>query len=215
MPECDYCEESFDSESAYLGHLEAEHEGELGRLDQRRVDDLDEGRSLDVGAIVLAVVVVGGLLVGVYAAVISGGFGSDAEGPHGSAHEHGVMYMEVNGEPVNFAQDKYLLQDEHFHFDRPEDRIRSSDRFVWHVHSQGVTLQYALESLGMSVSDDGSELAFEGETYRDDDPDTAVRIRVDNRAVEPAEYELSGTHETGAKNGEGDTIRVIISSDQS
>lgn len=212
MPECDYCGESFDSDSPYLRHLKSEHEGELSRLDQRRVDGLEDNSSLNVGAIVLAALVIGGFLVAGYVAVIGGGIGSDEDGPHGTAHEHGVLYMEVDGQAVDFAQDRYILQDQHFHFDGPGDRIGTSDRFVWHVHSQGVTLKYALESLGMSVSDDGSEITFEGETYSNDDPDTAVRIRVDGEAVEPAEYELSGADATGAQNGEGDTVRIIISS---
>jgi hypothetical protein len=60
MPECDYCGESFADEDAYFEHLAAEHEGELGRIDQRRVADHDAS---DEGGISLGPVVLVGLLV--------------------------------------------------------------------------------------------------------------------------------------------------------
>ena len=47
MAECDYCSESFDGEEALLEHMRDEHEGELGRIDQRRVADL-EGEETEV-----------------------------------------------------------------------------------------------------------------------------------------------------------------------
>lgn len=46
MVDCDYCGASFDGEEAYLDHLAESHEGELGAIDQRRVDSRqgdDEG----------------------------------------------------------------------------------------------------------------------------------------------------------------------------
>ena len=42
MPDCDYCEESFADEDAYLDHLADVHEGELGAIDRRRVADRAE-----------------------------------------------------------------------------------------------------------------------------------------------------------------------------
>lgn len=39
MPQCDYCEVSFDNEDAYLTHLGTKHSEELGRIDRRRVAD--------------------------------------------------------------------------------------------------------------------------------------------------------------------------------
>ena len=65
MPACDYCEESFDDETACLDHLAATHGGELSRIDQRRVEarasDEDE-RSLTTYAVVgLALALIAGL----------------------------------------------------------------------------------------------------------------------------------------------------------
>lgn len=88
MPDCDYCDAEFDDEEAYLRHLGDEHEGELKRIDQRRVEEARQASSsssststLALGAIaVLAVVGVGAFLLG-------GGLGGDTTttpGPDGS-----------------------------------------------------------------------------------------------------------------------------------
>ena len=67
MPECDYCGESFADEDAYLDHLAAGHEGELGRIDRQRVADRDpsDGGGLSLGPVVLVglLVLAGGLVV--------------------------------------------------------------------------------------------------------------------------------------------------------
>lgn len=58
MAECDYCGDRFDDEDALLAHMGEEHEGELGRIDQRRVADLEgESRELPTGPIAIALIV--------------------------------------------------------------------------------------------------------------------------------------------------------------
>lgn len=59
MPDCDYCEEAFDSEEAYLQHLATTHEGELSLIDQRRIEDVDveeEGIEIDPGPIIILII---------------------------------------------------------------------------------------------------------------------------------------------------------------
>ena len=56
MVECEYCGDAFDGEGAYLDHLGAEHAGELGAIDRRRVAAARGGD--DAG------IPVGGLLLG-------------------------------------------------------------------------------------------------------------------------------------------------------
>ncbi|WP_254279641.1 DUF3105 domain-containing protein [Haloarcula marina] len=75
MVDCDYCDESFDGEDAYLDHLAAAHGGELGAIDQRRVDQRtsDDGEGLPLGPIVLGVVAV--LAIGAVAFTMLGGGG--------------------------------------------------------------------------------------------------------------------------------------------
>ncbi|MDS0260044.1 DUF3105 domain-containing protein [Haloarcula sp. S1CR25-12] len=85
MVDCDYCGASFDGEEAYLDHLADSHEGELGAIDQRRVDsrgsDDDDGVSLSVVAAGVGLVLVVGAVL--YVTQLSGGGG--AEGIEGAA----------------------------------------------------------------------------------------------------------------------------------
>jgi hypothetical protein len=83
MPECDYCEESFDDEDGYLDHLAAEHEGELGAIDRRRVEarDADGGGGLSLGPVVLVtLLVLSGVLV-VWVTFFMGGNGGAGTDP--------------------------------------------------------------------------------------------------------------------------------------
>lgn len=74
MPDCTYCEESFETESAYLDHLAAAHDGELSRIDRRRVEQAtaegDRSRLVVYGAIAIVVVL---LAAGVYVTTLSDG----------------------------------------------------------------------------------------------------------------------------------------------
>lgn len=211
MPECDYCGDSFDGESAYQSHLKREHEDELSRVDKRRVEGTESEESISIGAIVIGLMVVGGFLVAGYVAVIGGGFGED--GPHGDIHEHGTFEVIIDGEPVDFDQSQYIEQDPHFHF-HGGDRVDQSTQYVFHVHSMGVTIEYALESLGFEIASDGSELTVGDETYRDEDPDTSISVTVDGESVEPGDHELGGGSVSEARNGEGDDVSIIVSTDE-
>jgi len=88
MEECDYCGESFPDEDAYLDHLAAEHEGELGRIDRRRVASHDpgddEGFELGPTVLVALLVLAGGLVV--YVTFFMGGGGGNG-GDGGAARE--------------------------------------------------------------------------------------------------------------------------------
>jgi hypothetical protein len=66
MVECEHCGDAFDSEEAYLDHLAAEHESELGAIDRRRIaaqrgggddDGLPTMQLLTGGAVLVTVVV--------------------------------------------------------------------------------------------------------------------------------------------------------------
>ncbi|EMA14673.1 DUF3105 domain-containing protein [Haloarcula marismortui] len=85
MVDCEYCGESFDGDNAYLDHLADAHDGELGAIDRRRVEEHtggEEGNALPVGPIVIGVVVVLAIGLTVYVTQLSGGdggSGSDAD----------------------------------------------------------------------------------------------------------------------------------------
>lgn len=215
MPDCDYCGASFESEEAYLSHLQSAHEDELSGLDQRRVDEHEgEEGGFPVGAVVLG----GTLLVGfgVVAVLVmtmgSGGSGSDGEPSNlGSVHEHGTMEITIEGETLDLNAEEFLLQDDYFHFEGNE---LSNGVDIWHTHGEGVTLQYALETLGVSVDDDGTVLSYEGTTYRGDDPGTEINIEVNGNSVEPAEYQPEGVGPVeDVADGDGDRIVIEVRTD--
>jgi hypothetical protein len=68
-------------------------------------------------------------------------------GPLGGIHTHQDFKMYMNGQPVDFSQAKYQLRAQHVHFE-------GGDGDVTHVHATGVTLGYALETLGMKLTNE-------------------------------------------------------------
>jgi hypothetical protein len=206
MPECSYCGESFETEGAELEHLQEVHAGELSRIDQRRVGDIDEGDGgLPLGPIILAGVILFALAVVVYVTVFVGGgggpSGTDEPGPYRSAHQHGTIEMTVLGERVDFGQDRYQIAADRFHFE-------NNDGEVWHTHATGVTLKWAMDTLpGIEVTDDN--VTYRGTTYADSDPDYEVIVEVNGESVDPAEYVLQGVGDA-ARASEGDAVRIVV-----
>lgn len=217
MPECDYCGESVADEDAYLGHLADEHEGELSRIDQRRVADhaggSDDGiDSSTVGLAGLGVVML--LAVGLtgYLVVTGGNGASDKPSQVGSVHEHGQITVTIEGESLDLLASEFRLADNAFHTEGTE-QIRG-DSYLWHKHAQDVTLQYALGTFGIEVNDAGTELTYDGTTYDADDPGTTVEITVDGESVAPGEFELDSVgDEAAAIDGEGQNIVVNVTTE--
>lgn len=192
MPDCGYCDDTFDDEATYRAHLREAHADELGPIDRRRVDT-ESGGGLPTGPLAIGVVLlVAAAVVGYVIFLPGGNAGSDA-GPHnlGGVHYHGSMEMVIDGERVDFSQSKYQLQADPFHFEANEGTR-------WHVHAEGVTLAWAMESLGISVTADS--VTFEGTTYDEADPDTTVRITVNGEPVTPSSYVLQ----------RGDAVRIVV-----
>lgn len=100
MPDCDYCEASFDGEDDYLAHLRAEHEGELGPIDRRRIEESESDREFPTGPVVLGVVLVAALAVVGYT-VFAGGSGPAAGGDASG----------IEAEPLPERGDQALLED--------------------------------------------------------------------------------------------------------
>jgi len=196
MPECRYCEASFDDEEAYATHLEAEHADELGPIDRRLVGD-DEDGGLPTGPLALgAVLVVAAAVVGATVFLSSGGGSSGESGGQqpsdvGSVHYHGTIEMVVDGGQVDFSRSRYQLQADPFHFEGGEGTR-------WHVHARGVTLEYAMGTLDIAVTE--STVTYQGTTYRDGDPDTSVTVTVNGESVTPSDYVLR----------EGDRVRIVV-----
>jgi len=148
-----------------------------------------------VGA-VLALVIGATVAVVAYVTFFTGGSGgsgtaSDDVGAAGSAHYHGTIEMVVLGDRVDFSRSEYQLQADRFHFE-------GGDGTQWHAHATGITLDYAMESLGFDVT--RTSVTYEGTTYRDSSDQYDVSVTVDGDRVDPEEYVLQ----------EGDQVRIVV-----
>ncbi len=216
MPACDYCSATFDDEKSYLAHLRDEHADELGRIDRRRVEDAfgNEGREFSTTPIVLGGIAVISLLALAAGMLLLGGEEGAADGePHsvGSVHEHGTISVTIDGQELDFTDDEFIRDDEHpeFHFHHGYDHFQN---YIWHVHAQDVTLQYALDTLGIEVDDEGTTLTFDGETY-DADAGDEVSIEVNGEPVEPGDHVLDGVGPVeDADAGAGDDVVIVVES---
>ena len=203
MPDCDHCGDSFDDETAYLAHLDAEHADELGAIEQRRVEDLDEDEDdgIGTGPLALGGVVVAAAVLVAYLVFVAGGTGSGgvpasveevAQQPTdtGSVHYHGTMEIVVAGDRVDLSQDRYQLADRGFHFERGNGE-------QWHAHARGVTLEYALATLDIGATADS---VWYDDTRYTNGENANVTLAVNGEVVNPKEYVLQ----------QGDTVRVVI-----
>lgn len=208
MHECDHCSESFEDEEPYLEHVRDEHEEDLGPIEQRRVDAMDDGSDGVPGFVYAAAVVVGLVLLGGAAVGLLGGGGGGStdtlndSAPRqptnvGGPHYHGGMTVTIDGRSLDFSQPEFqrARKNPAFHYERG-----NGDR--WHGHAEGVTLEYALESLGIDVAADA--LAFDGSVYRSSEGDT-VRYVVNGEPVDPTTYVLQPN----------DQVEVVASDNES
>ena len=215
MPDCDYCSAAFDDEDTYLEHLRDEHDGELGRIDQRRVQKLNSGgMDLPTEPLILGSILVLAVVVLIAAVVILGGDSGAADGePHsvGSVHEHGTMEVIIDGEELDFHSDEFIrdLEYPEFHFHHGYDGY---ENYIIHIHAQGVTLQWALDTLDIEVNDEGTTLTYDGVTY-DADAGDEIRIEVNGESVEPGSHVLRGVGPVDqADAGLGDDVVVVVES---
>ena len=222
MVDCDYCDGSFEGEDAYLDHLAEAHAGELGSIDKRRVEDHDSGSagsSIPLGPAILVGVIGLSLAIVVYVVMFMGGGDASAgesgtvngfdvaqmptSEPYTGTHEHGTMTVTIDGQQIDFSQEQYQVAADPFHFEGGNGR-------VWHAHATGVTLEYALATLNIGISE--NSLTFQGTTYRADEGAT-VTIEVNGESVDPETYVLQGTE---ADSGEGgDQVRIVVSTNES
>jgi hypothetical protein len=218
MPDCDYCGDSFEDEQAYLEHLAATHEGELGAIDKRRVDeavDTGDEEGLPTGPLVLggvllfAAALVAYVLVGVNGGGASGTVnGFDVDQTPGQVsqaeHGHGLINVTVAGQELDFSRSEFQRPREFgaFHFEGGNGRI-------WHKHASGVTLEYAMATLGIGVNEE--TVTFDGTTYNDSDAGTDVTVTVDGEPVMPSTYELSGASDRSPEDG--DFIEIVVMTD--
>jgi hypothetical protein len=202
MPDCSYCGESFDSEDAYLAHLETVHEGELGPIDRRRIgDETEEGVGLR--GVLLAALVVIPIVVAAYVLFFTGsGSGAAIPTPEqtpsdGRIDEHGTINVTIDGNELDFSRSEFQNAHPKFHFE-------GGDGDIWHAHREGLTLQYAMWTLGIGLTED--EVIYDGQTYTAEN-DTVI-IEVNGSQVDPTEVMLSGESDPNRAD-DGDHIRIV------
>lgn len=201
MNDCNYCDESFTSEDDYVSHLAGNHDGELSRVDKRRVEQLDTSPTPDSidfrsvatgGVIVVAILITIGLVV--FNPTQGPAQSGDAEVTPtslGASHIHGPISVEIQDEQLDFSEPVFQLQDDFFHFEGG-----NGDR--WHIHGNRVTLEYALQSLDIDVTADS--VTYDGTTYNDSSAEYNVTVTVNGDTITPSEYILT----------DGDAIQVTV-----
>jgi hypothetical protein len=195
MPECDHCGATFDGDDAYLDHLKSAHSDELGAIERRRLADRSaSGDGLPMGPIAIGgvLLITAGVLVYIIMFTGSGGQNGPTEVGLEKHHKHGMINVTIDGRQIDFSKRKYQLQDDAFHFE-------GGVGHRWHVHAKGVTLAYAMSTLGIGVNE--TAVTIDGTTYRDDTPGQSVTVtEKDHGAIDPESYILK----------DGDHIRIVV-----
>jgi len=114
-------------------------------------------------------------------------------------HEHGTINVTIEGDELDFSRAAFQNPREY-----PKFHFEGGDGEVWHAHAEGVTLQYAMWTLGIGVSNDS--VTYDGQTYTE--ANATVIVEVNGEPVDPAEYVLSGASDTNP--GAGDHIRIVV-----
>ncbi|ELY93270.1 hypothetical protein C482_19911 [Natrialba chahannaoensis JCM 10990] len=220
MPtQCTYCAATVPDDE-YENHLVRAHADDLSRIDRRRVglepieSASDPNSNSSTPQIrTLAVYASAGLVL----LLVAVGYGLvflDTDEPASAAavqpdptaqiHEHGQVTVQYDDTVVDFNEPQYIEADECFHFHATDDAT------VWHAHCEDVTIEYALETLGMEVTTDRFVI---GEQEFDEADGDAVSVTVDGVEVDPQEYVLQGVGPVAdAQAGAGDNVEIVAES---
>ncbi|ELY54743.1 hypothetical protein [Natronolimnohabitans innermongolicus] len=205
---CPYCGDRVPDES-YEDHLRRTHTDELTRIDARRVGTLadEPTRRRPVIVVGIGVIVVvfalgyGVLFFGDDTATSSAAVQPD---PTSQIHEHGTISVQYDGAAVEFNDPQFIEADDCFHFHAADDAA------VWHAHCEDVTIEYALETLGMELT--AERFVIDDAAYAEADGDE-ISVTVDGDAVDPQTYVLEGVESVAdARGGSGDDIEVVVES---
>jgi hypothetical protein len=85
-------------------------------------------------------------------------------GPLGSAHEHAVFEVRLDGTPIDFSQSKYQVKTQYIH-------VEGGDGTTLHRHATGVPVGEFFRSIGMSIdngcftTDDGTKYCDNGQKH--------------------------------------------------
>lgn len=215
MTECDRCGETFGSEETHARHVLDAHGDDVTSHERDELKrTLNRAGEDDAGVSLLdrvPVKLVGGLAVLIVAAVAlgqsgmvsfsggggpSGSTGATQIGPAGSTHEHAAFSVIVDGDAIDFSQPRYQVgrtQDRKIHFE-------GGDGSTIHKHATGVTIGFALDSLGLGIN--ATCLDVHGEAYCEGGGE--LTVTVDGQEIEdPANHVIM----------DGQTITIRYASD--
>jgi len=118
-------------------------------------------------------------------------------------HEHGYLFVEIDGEAVDFSESKYVIEESdaapEFHFHDYDEDER------WHMEGEWLTLAEALDLLAEMeyAAENGAHvLTVEGEVYDERDGDEITITERTDGEIEPEEYELR----------DGQVIEIVVES---
>ena len=212
--QCRYCDRTFEDEATLQIHLRDDHDpDELGPIDRRHVAG---GSETDGEPTRRRVIAFGGVALLGLAAVALGlrgdGGGDEPSLVHG-LDVHGTMRVEIDGTELDLSrEDRFLNNHQVFHFHGGE--YDQYGAHIWHVHGEGVTLTWALGTLGIDLEDAGRVLHFDGVTYDASDTDVDVAITVNGVTVDPDDYVLAGVGPMReAAAGAGDDVVIVVTVD--
>lgn len=99
------------------------------------------------------------IAIGVAAAVIAPQGPKTNFGPLGSAHEHAVIEVRLDGKPIDFSQKKYQVQSQFIH-------MEGGNGSTLHRHATGVPVGEFFKTVGMNI-ENGCFITDEGTRYCD------------------------------------------------
>lgn len=204
--DCHHCDNSFDTKKKSLQHMLDEHDDELSshkrdsikrELNKLQAKEQNSGFQIPKTAVVgaVAVVALAGILYGMSSAGVvtftAGGTtatsGNVPLGPAGSVHEHAPFVVSIDGERIDFSKPKYQVgqtQNQHVHFE-------AGDGSTIHKHATGVTIRYALESLGMELNESCVTLDT-GKSYCESENGGELSITANGQSVPPEHVIMNG-----------------------
>ena len=169
MPfKCDQCEKEFKTQQGLDQHKADKHSmssHEKKELKKQREEEHKveinkkiKGKKMKKWAIV-AVVIIALVGIGYVVATSIPASSGIVVGPPGSTHIHHDIKVYVNGRAIDFSQARYQLRSRVVHFE-------GGDGSVLHTHATGMTLGYALDTMGIQLNDcltvDGTKYCNEG-----------------------------------------------------
>lgn len=122
-------------------------------------------------------------------------------GKEGSAHKHVNLYVFINGERMNFFEEKYMLRSALVHFE-------NNDGTTVHKHTTNVTLPYFLNTLGMILTKDCLVLDT-GNRYCEDG-ENKLSFLVNGERGDPFLYDMRDGDRVLINYGNEDEIEIRL-----